>query len=307
VGNINSTTSPRDSQNSSRGGAWKGIVFDVGMNNGDDSAYYLSKGYVVVAVEANPALVQRARLRFEKQISTGQLLIEPVGISEHPGVIPFWINDERNVFSSFDRVRAARNGMPCHAVEIQAVTFDTLLAKYGVPYYMKLDIEGNEVHCLECLQSFSCPDYISVEAERLEFLQLLWQLGYRRFAIVDQMRHNSHFPTFGNDSIRNRIAKKACSYADRVKNRLIQVPFPRGCSGPFGEDIRAEWQSFEEVAYNWLHLYFGYYDRGTLDRASWYDFHAKIDHQCEQPSIDVNVEEHDTSTDSDFRCGLYVK
>jgi len=32
------------------------IIYDVGMNNGDDCEYYLTKGYRVVAVEANPAL-----------------------------------------------------------------------------------------------------------------------------------------------------------------------------------------------------------------------------------------------------------
>lgn len=48
------------------------IVFDVGMNNGDDSAYYLSKGYRVIAVEANPALVEKARIRFAREIATGR-------------------------------------------------------------------------------------------------------------------------------------------------------------------------------------------------------------------------------------------
>ncbi|PYX16093.1 MAG: hypothetical protein DMG87_17645 [Acidobacteria bacterium] len=56
------------------------IVFDVGMNNGDDSTHYLSKGYQVVAIEANPILVERARARFQKEIAAGQILIECVGI-----------------------------------------------------------------------------------------------------------------------------------------------------------------------------------------------------------------------------------
>ena len=30
------------------------LVYDVGMNNGDDTAYYLRMGYRVVAFEANP-------------------------------------------------------------------------------------------------------------------------------------------------------------------------------------------------------------------------------------------------------------
>jgi len=250
-------------------------VFDVGMNNGDDSAHYLSKGFKVIAVEANPILVHRARLRFQAEIRSGKMVIEPLGICEHPGRAPFWINDERDVFSSFDRMRASRGGTHCHSVDVDCVSFDTLLKKHGVPYYLKLDVEGVEPHCLTSLQSFGLPRYVSVEAESLEYLLLLWQLGYRQFKIVDQMRHNSRFPDFTNDNAFSRLAKRVCSYVDRFKNRATRVAFPRGCSGPFGEDITRSWQTLEEVAYNWLHLHFGYHNRGTLSAASWYDFHAK--------------------------------
>lgn len=272
------------------------IIFDVGMNNGDDSTHYLSKGYQVVAIEANPILVERGRARFQKEIAAGQILIECVGIVDQPGKIPFWINDERDVFSSFDRARAGRNGMKCHPIEIECVTFDKLLTKYGVPYYLKLDAEGAEPYCLKCLQPTSLPEYVSVEAEDFEYLVLLWHLGYRQFKIVDQMRHNSRFPDFGNDNMFSRAAKRACWYADRFKNRFSRVPFARGCSGPFGEETPGTWQTFEEVAYNWLALHFGHHKRGTLNHFSWYDFHGKA-----LPSTDTaQVISHPAKT----RCGL---
>jgi FkbM family methyltransferase len=250
-------------------------VFDVGMNNGDDSAHYLSKGFKVIAVEANPILVQRARLRFQAEITSGQMVIEPLGICEHPGRAPFWINEERDVFSSFDRIRASRGGTHCRSVDVECVTFDMLLKKHGVPYYLKLDVEGAEPHCLTSLRSFGLPKYVSVEAESLGYLLLLWQLGYRQFKVVDQMRHNSRFPDFTNDDAFSRLAKRICSYVDRLKNRASTVAFPRGCSGPFGEDTTGSWQTLEEVSYNWLHLHFGHHNRGSLSAASWYDFHAK--------------------------------
>jgi len=251
------------------------VVFDVGMNNGDDSAYYLSQGFRVVAIEANPILVEKAQVRFEREIASEQLSIECIGIADESRKIPFWINEERTEFSSVIEERARRNGMRCRRVEIEGFTFDTLLRRYGVPYYLKLDIEGAEHYCLESLRSFPLPSFISVEAESLDYLQLLWQLGYREFAIVDQMRHNSNFPDFGNETVYARAAKRACWYADRFKNRFGQVSFPRGSSGPCGADTRASWQTFGEVAYNWLHLHFGHYDRGSLNRSSWYDFHAR--------------------------------
>jgi len=120
------------------------------------------------------------------------------------------------------------------------------------------------------------PQYLSLEAEDLQGLVLLRQLGYSEFKIVDQMRHNSTFPDFANTTVFSRSAKQICWYADRVKNRLRRSVFPRGSSGPFGEQTPGEWQSFEEVASNWLHMRLGHYKSGTLNRHSWFDFHAKV-------------------------------
>jgi hypothetical protein len=64
------------------------LVFDLGMNNGDDSAYYLLKGYEVVAAEANPTLVDQARVRFQKEIQAGLIVIEHVGIADQCGYFP---------------------------------------------------------------------------------------------------------------------------------------------------------------------------------------------------------------------------
>src|SRR5450755_2934941 len=133
------------------------LIFDLGMNNGDDCAYYLSKGYAVVAIEANPNLVQRARERFRQEISDRRLVIEWVGIVDQPGSIPFWICDERDVFSSFDATRAGRSGLKCHSIEVECVTFDTILKKYGIPHYLKIDIEGAEPYCLKHLPPTHLP------------------------------------------------------------------------------------------------------------------------------------------------------
>jgi FkbM family methyltransferase len=219
--------------------------------------------------------VQRARQRFGQEIADRRLFIEWVGIVDQPRSIPFWICDERNVFSSFDASRAGRNGLKCHPIEVECVTFDTILKKYGIPYYLKIDIEGAEPYCLKHLSPAQLPQYISLEAEDLQWLVLLQQLGYSDFKIVDQMRHNSRFPDFANTTVFSRSAKKVCWYADRLKNRLGHPFFPRGASGPFAEQTPGEWQSFEAVASNWLHVRLGHYKSGTLNRYSWFDFHAR--------------------------------
>ena len=61
------------------------LIYDIGMNNGDDTAYYLQRGFRVIAVEANPALVSQAIQRFEREVAEDRLVVLNVGIAEQPG------------------------------------------------------------------------------------------------------------------------------------------------------------------------------------------------------------------------------
>jgi hypothetical protein len=58
------------------------LVFDVGMNNGEDSAYYLHLGHSVVGVDANPTLTGECALRFKREIDEGRMRIVNAGV--HP-------------------------------------------------------------------------------------------------------------------------------------------------------------------------------------------------------------------------------
>ena len=51
------------------------LIYDIGMNNGDDTAYYLQRGFRVIAVEANPALVSQAIQRFEREVAEDRLVV----------------------------------------------------------------------------------------------------------------------------------------------------------------------------------------------------------------------------------------
>ena len=51
------------------------LIFDLGMNNGDDTSHYLHRGFNVVALEANPTLCESAQKRFRAAIDDGRLTI----------------------------------------------------------------------------------------------------------------------------------------------------------------------------------------------------------------------------------------
>ena len=64
------------------------LVFDVGLHRGEDTRFYLAKGFDVVAVEAMPDLARRAAEELRDYVDSGQLVIENVAIAEEAGPFP---------------------------------------------------------------------------------------------------------------------------------------------------------------------------------------------------------------------------
>ncbi len=185
------------------------LVFDIGMNNGDDTEEYLARGFRVVAIEANPILVEAGTKRFSKAINEGRLAIEGCAIFNREGKTQFWVNDKENLWSALDREIGGRNGMPCHEITVPCTRLSKVFGKYGVPFFLKSDIERGDCYVLDELDPRDLPRYVAVEAHEFSYLLRLWDYGYRKFKIVDQMRINSTFPLFSNEHFHSRILKRA--------------------------------------------------------------------------------------------------
>jgi FkbM family methyltransferase len=165
----------------------EGLIYDVGMHIATDSAYYLRRGFRVVAVEANPMLVEDARRRFASEIAAGRLTVVGVGIAEHPGEATFWVCDDWTAWSSFDREVASRNGNRHHAVAVEQRPLLDIFTQYGMPYYCKVDIEGHDRYCLDGLRPDFRPRFVSVELSEYPFFERLREVGFDRFKLVHQL------------------------------------------------------------------------------------------------------------------------
>ena len=64
------------------------VIYDFGMNNGDDVAYYLLKGHRVIGVEANPDLCAEVEERFAREIESGRLKVLNVALAEEESAEP---------------------------------------------------------------------------------------------------------------------------------------------------------------------------------------------------------------------------
>lgn len=172
------------------------MVMDVGMHCGQDTEYYLSLGHRVVAVEADTDLVASARVRFAEPIRSGRLKLVHCAVSDHEGVESFYIFPGKSEWNTLDPAHAQRNiatGAEYRVVQLPSRTFSSILAEFGVPYYLKVDIEGADLHCLRALEAApELPELLSFELTMLgpsgafEAMARLYCLGYRQFKVVDQ-------------------------------------------------------------------------------------------------------------------------
>jgi FkbM family methyltransferase len=164
----------------------KNLVYDVGMHLGGDTAQYLSRGFRVVAVEANPALVKRGQGRFSEEIESGFLKIVDKVIAGEEGFVDFFIH-ETDEWSSLYDDRWSPENTKISKHQLPSTTFNNIIDNYGLPYYIKVDIEGAESYIVDGLRKLEVrPPFISLEMCNLDFTLQLAELGYTGFQIVDQ-------------------------------------------------------------------------------------------------------------------------
>jgi FkbM family methyltransferase len=249
------------------------LIYDVGMNNGDDSAYYLRNGFDVVAIEAHPVLVEEARSRFAKEIGEGRLTVLDVGIAEGEGEATFWICDDNSVWSSFDRTIASRGRSEPRAVSVRLRPFGEILAEYGVPYFCKMDIEGNEHLCISAMTPESHPAFISTELTERSLLDELTSLGYDRFKLVNQQSFSP--PNERLQALKRRMPHpKLAAGLERANGllhgRLVDSGwrFPLGSSGPLPDRTAGPWLPVERIRRqaDWA--------QETWAAGDWWDLHA---------------------------------
>lgn len=222
------------------------LIYDLGLHVGNDTAHYLSEGFRVIAIEANPMLVEHNKQRFAREMQNGLLRILPIGISDAESVMPFYVNPRNTEWSAFEKHIAWRDGQEGLTFDVPVMRLTEIFKHYGIPYFLKSDIETADRFVLDALESLDrseLPMYFSIEAHYLEYLARLSGMGYTAFKVVDQKAHGMH-----------------------------------ACSGPFGEKAPGEWVSFETACYEWLHWKMGFRDRHTWltdDPKTWHDFHVK--------------------------------
>jgi FkbM family methyltransferase len=218
------------------------LVYDVGLHKGEDAEFYLRKGFRVVALEANPDLIVCCRERLREFLDNGQLTIIEGAIvgsdlmSAGHKAVRFYKNNQA---SDWGTVRAdwaernARLGTSSSVIEVEAINFADALREHGVPYFMKIDVEGCDKVCVDALIGLEeRPTYISIESDKTSFdnieheIDLFMKLGYTSFQAVEQ----SEVPR-----------SQSPPYPPR-EGRYVSHHFEEGSSGLFGLELEGKWK-----------------------------------------------------------------
>lgn len=216
------------------------LIFDIGMHDGQDTEFYLALGYRVVAVEAHPELAAAGRDRFADAIASGRLVIEEAAVCEEApasGFVSFYVNRRVSTWSTASAEAVERSGRlrdgDILEVEVPGLSIGTLVERHGMPHYLKVDIEGSDLCCVEGLGAFPArPRFLSFEASlpTIEHeLDVVAALGYRRMAVVPQAR-------IGGTVVN----------VPRRDGTILRHRFQDGASGLFGDELPPEmWVDFE--------------------------------------------------------------
>ena len=269
---------------SSRQNVAQDLVFDVGAANGDDSAYYLRKGFRVVAVEPNPRSVSALRDRFAAEIAGERLSLLPAAISTDEGEAQFWVCDDMPGWSSFDRAIASYCQRRHHDVCVRTCRFSTLIEQFGVPFYCKIDIEGCDRLCLEQMCEDTAPPFVSIElptngsapkkAVTKRMMDRLERLGYGRFKVISQVtfRQPGKFLPGFKARLPAALSRRITQLDQALRKYAADEDwrFGEDSSGPFGENSRGAWLSADEARRRIAII------QRNRDISEWYDLHAAL-------------------------------
>lgn len=264
------------------------LIFDVGANDGNDTAYYLGLGHAVVAIEADPVLAVQLGERFSTAIAAGLVTVVNVAVTEQDGEAVELFVAAKSTESSIIRTMAERSGALRGKIALRGRSLCSLFEEFGLPWYCKIDIEGYDARAIAGMSACAArPAYLSCEASGqpiaevgndegllYEGLNALADQGYRQFKLVDQesllvLGDAGHYDRLHSWPV--RIRTKLDRWSKRKK-----AAGPMSDSGPFGEDLTGEWADYNATRRR-LRRHFYHYYQYTKNKQFifWVDIHGK--------------------------------
>jgi len=167
------------------------LIFDIGANGGKTVSEFILVADKVVCFEPNPTLANSLRSRF----ANNSVIVDERGVSNKNGTQTFKISNADTISTlSDDWINNSRftGGYNWdNHIQIETTTLNSIIDEYGIPDYIKIDVEGHEYELLTSFTKF-LPDtlfsfeFAEEQKNKIDLtLQHLNKLGYNSFAFTD--------------------------------------------------------------------------------------------------------------------------
>jgi FkbM family methyltransferase len=240
-------------------GIIKDLIFDIGLHKGLDAAFYLNKGFRVVALEAVPHLCETANILNQDAVLGNRLTIVQKALSDSEGqIVEFFVNPSKDDWGSLTRGAAEKGMGNAETISVETTTLESMFRTYDVPYYLKCDIEGADTVLVDqLLHVAGRPTFVSIEATCADDIAKLLACGYDRFQIVNQ---------YLNPFVKCPIPAREGNYVDAA--------FTHETSGLFGLELPPHrWTTFADA----MAMFQDWYGLRTRDESlaiGWLDVHV---------------------------------
>ncbi len=152
-------------------------VFDIGANKGNKTKALLQLGFIVIALEPEKNSISTLKYRYGKN---PKVKIIEKGVSSEEGFTEIYITQARSGLNTMntkwkdslqneEKNRWGKQVDFKESYKVPLTTLENLYSEFGMPYFIKIDVEGYELEVIKGMKSL--PAYISFEANLPEFIE----------------------------------------------------------------------------------------------------------------------------------------